>query len=223
MAVFQSMSSGEGVEHHVVKSAAATLTIHERFVEVETAAAIIIKLPHVGPARGYFYQIHMTVDAGNLTIADQGDSTGWTDKVLTNIGDKYIFYSDGRHWIQIFPRIILIPWSNIDAADIEMPLFVAPIAMRLLSVREVHTVVAGAAAKGQLEKRDATDAIGAGTDMLVSTGVDFEVTALTPQTVLALATAAIRNIAAGQILSFVITGTETNLVGSAGVIVLEEI
>lgn len=79
--------------------------------------------------------------------------------------------------------------------------FVAPRAMRILAISEVHSVAAGGASALQVVKDTGTSAPGAGTDLLQSSGFDLNGTANTVQTGSLTTTAADLSLAAGDRLS----------------------
>jgi len=84
----------------VSKTANATLNVYETLVYADsTAGAFTITLPPVAEAKGVMFSIYMTVDNGDVTIADQDDSQGWDgDYTLNDVDDGFLFYSDGVGW-----------------------------------------------------------------------------------------------------------------------------
>lgn len=86
--------------------------------------------------------------------------------------------------------------------------FIAPRAMLVTSIREIHAVAAGGASLLQVTKDTGTTAPGAGTDLLTNntnTGFDLNATANTLQTG-TLVVAATRTLAAGDRLSVDFSG-----------------
>jgi hypothetical protein len=77
-----------------------TLNVRQTLVYGDsTAGAFTITLPPVGEAKGLLFSIVMTVDNGDITIADQDDSIGWDgDYTLNDVNDGFLLYSDGVMW-----------------------------------------------------------------------------------------------------------------------------
>ena len=94
------INDGMVVDNYSIKTAAATLNIREQRVDCDsTLGAFTVTLPPVGLAEGKFFGIYLTVDGGDITIQDQDDSIGWDgDYTLDDVGDGYLFYSDGKSW-----------------------------------------------------------------------------------------------------------------------------
>lgn len=103
---------------------------------------------------------------------------------------------------------------NITPAATDKVFFIATQALTVTSISEIHTVAAGGASVLQVTKDTATDAPGAGTDLL-STGFDLNGTANTVQTGALVTTAAI-TLAAGDRLAVDYANT---IQSSAGVVV----
>lgn len=94
--------------------------------------------------------------------------------------------------------------------------FVAPHACRVVAISEVHSVAAGGASALQVVKDTSTNAPGAGTDLIASTGFDLNGTANTVQNATLTSTAADLLLAAGDRLSVDFANT---IQSSAGVCV----
>lgn len=77
-----------------------TLNVRQTLVYGDsTAGAFTITLPPVGEAKGLLFSILMSVDAGDITIADQDDSVAWDgDYTLNDVDDGFLLYSDGVSW-----------------------------------------------------------------------------------------------------------------------------
>lgn len=81
-------------------SASTTLTPKDQVVVASITGNIIVTLPPVAEAKGKFYSIILRArTAGTLTVADAGDSEGWTNTTDQDaVGDRRIWYSDGLVW-----------------------------------------------------------------------------------------------------------------------------
>lgn len=89
-------------------------------------------------------------------------------------------------------------------AATDQAFFVAPRAMRVVSISEVHAVAAGGASALQVTKDSTTAAPGAGTDLLTNNtnaGFDLNATANTTQVGTLVATAGVTTLAVGDRLS----------------------
>ena len=94
-------------DKHVVKTAAATLLVHEQMVEVDTTtAAFTLVLPSVAEAKGRTFTIHLVAGAINAcTLTDFpsasfNDSRDWAgDFTLDAANDLIALTSDGEKWI----------------------------------------------------------------------------------------------------------------------------
>lgn len=110
------------------------------------------------------------------------------------------------------------------AADFDGLFFIAPIACKVVSVRERHAVAgndAGAVTL-MLKKVPSGTAKAAGTDCLAA-GIDLKATADTNQSGTLHATAANYTLAAGDALGWVPTGTLTSLDGVTGSVELQKV
>lgn len=105
------------------------------------------------------------------------------------------------------------------AANTAQPVFIAPVAYKILSVREVHAVAGGAAAAVDVEKLTGTQAAGAGVSMLAAV-VSVTGTANTVQTVNPSTTLANTLLAAGDRIDTKYSGTLTGLAGGLLEIIL---
>jgi hypothetical protein len=86
-------------------------------------------------------------------------------------------------------------------AATDQVVFVAPHACRVVAISEVHSVAAGGASALQVTKDTSTNAPGAGTDLITSTGFDLNATANTPQHATLTSTAADLILAVGDRLA----------------------
>lgn len=91
-----------GDDRFAVKTAAATLTLYEQQVRVDTTdGAFAITLPPVAEAKGLEFSIILETDGGNLTIQDQDDSYNWSDLTCDDALDGFLLKSDGYVWWQL--------------------------------------------------------------------------------------------------------------------------
>lgn len=104
--------------------------------------------------------------------------------------------------LQVNGNAALICATAMPATAVDATFFVATRPMMLVSTYETHTVAAGGASTLQLTKDVATDAPGAGTDLLTSTGFDLNTTANTPLAGTVTSTVASKTFAAGNRLSY---------------------
>lgn len=74
------------------------LTVYERFVIIDSGAAITVTLPSVAAARGYEFLLWLRTDGGDVTVADKADSIGWTNLTMNDAGDHLLMRSDGISW-----------------------------------------------------------------------------------------------------------------------------
>lgn len=116
----------------------------------------------------------------------------------------------------------IIVTSELLAASVDKHIFTAPFACRVLSIREIHSVVGGASAAVRLRKITDTSAPGAAAGATVKelTTAAFDLTATINTTQVGTLVAAanpVRNsdfwLAAGDKLALDFSGTLTGLVG----------
>lgn len=81
-------------------SAAAQIAVNDLAVVGDTSgAAVTLTLPPVVEAIGKIYSFRAPSGLTNaLTIADNGDSIGWTNIALSTNGATAVLYSDGFVW-----------------------------------------------------------------------------------------------------------------------------
>lgn len=92
---------GSSSPQNVVKTASATLEVHEQYVTCDSTAGVMtITMPRAEDAAGLHFTVTLVVDNGNVTIAfpaasgqDPGDGT------LTAVDDYMSLYSSGERWI----------------------------------------------------------------------------------------------------------------------------
>lgn len=88
-------------------SASTVLTPKDQVVVASITGNITVTLPPVASARGKFYSIILRArSAGTLTVADSGDSEGWTNTTDQDaVGDCRLWYSDGLKWWDMASKI----------------------------------------------------------------------------------------------------------------------
>lgn len=129
----------------------------------------------------------------------------------------------------IVPQVIEVSVTCPANGDcVDQAFFIANLAYQVTAVREVHAVAGtnGGAVTLQLTKDTATDAPGAGTDLLTNNtnaGFDLKGTANTVQAGTLTATAASLQLAAGDRLSLDFAGTLTTLAGVVVTVSLKRI
>ncbi len=130
------------------------------------------------------------------------------------------YYPEDKDLIDDVASIILT--SEILAASVDKHVFTAPFACRVVSVREIHSVVGGSGATVRLRKITDTSAPGAAASTTVKelTTAGFDLTATintTQQATLVAAASQVKNsdfwLAAGDKLALDFGGTLTGLVG----------
>lgn len=110
--------------------------------------------------------------------------------------------------------------TGTTAAATDFAFFVATRPMQVLAISQVHGVAAGNTSTLQVTKDTGTDAPGAGSDLLTSTGFNLNATANTVQTGTLTSTAADLLLAAGDRLSVDFANT---IQSTAGVVVTVEL
>lgn len=121
------------------------------------------------------------------------------------------------------PRYVPVQfWMLANASLADQAFFVADRAYTVVAIKEVHSVAGtdGSAVSLQVVKDTATDAPGAGTDLL-SAGFDMKGTANTVQSGALAASAATLKLAAGDRLAVDFAGTLTTLAGVVVTVYLE--
>jgi hypothetical protein len=115
--------------------------------------------------------------------------------------------------------------QNANASLADESFFIADRAYQVMAIREVHSAAgndAGAVAM-QVTKDTGTNAPGAGSDLLTSTGFNMKATANTVQAGTLVATAATLTLAAGDRLAVDFNGTLTTLAGVVVTVVLKRL
>ncbi len=115
--------------------------------------------------------------------------------------------------------------QNANASLADEAFFIADRAYQVMAIREVHATAgndAGAVA-AQITKDTGTNAPGAGTDLLTSTGFNMKAAANTVQTGTLVGTAATLLLAAGDRLAIDFNGTLTSLAGVVVTVVLKRL
>lgn len=129
------------------------------------------------------------------------------------------FIPEAKNLVDDIASIIVT--SELLAASVDKHIFVAPFACRVVSAREIHSVVGGASAAVRLRKVTDTSAPGAAASTTVkelAAAFDLTATANTTQVATLVAAAALQPnsdfyLAAGDKLCLDFSGTLTGLVG----------
>lgn len=130
------------------------------------------------------------------------------------------FYPENKDMVDDVASIIIT--RHINASSVDEHIFVAPFACRVVSVREIHSVVGGASAAVRPRKITDTSAPGAAASTTVKeiTTAAFDLTATintTQQATLVSQASPVTSsdfyLAAGDRLALDFSGTLTNLVG----------
>lgn len=116
-------------------------------------------------------------------------------------GSQLNIIADAVNNIQLAGPICPTYRTGDTPAATDVAFFIAPRAMRVRSISEVHAVAAGGASALQVTKDTGTAAPGAGTDLLTSTGFDLNATANTVQNGTLVTTLGVTTLAAGNRLS----------------------
>jgi hypothetical protein len=98
----------------------------------------------------------------------------------------------------IVPQYVVVTYNGQTASATDATIFIAARAYQVVDVSEVHSVAAGGTSTLQLTKDTSTNAPGAGTDLLTSTGFNLNATANTVQNGTLTSTTADLQLAAGD-------------------------
>ena len=90
----------EMADDFVVLLVASTLPVYQTNVHGDSSAgAMLTTLPPVAEAKGKIYNFLFTVDGGDWTIDDYGDThASFAILTLTAVGDHVSLTSDGTMW-----------------------------------------------------------------------------------------------------------------------------
>ncbi len=156
---------------------------------------------------------------GKITV-DQSNATDKALVVQQSGSDKFAVQADGTVLYNGTAGLVSATYTTgTTAAATDFAFYVAPRAMKVIAISQVHAVAAGGASALQVTKDTGTDAPGAGTNLLTNntnSGFDLNATANTVQTGSLSATPANLLLAAGDRLS---VDYANAIQSSAGVVV----
>ncbi len=109
------------VDKYIDPTVSTSLTIYDQVVRASASSAITLTLPSVSEAKGLTYTIYAVLasQTNKITITDKSDSTGWTNAVLTNAGQKKVYYADGLAWHDISASNTIITKTTLTSAQIK--------------------------------------------------------------------------------------------------------
>jgi len=88
------------------EESAVTLEVPDHLIDITcTTGSYTVYLPPVASAQGHMYVFYATDGTGDVTVADQDDSIGWTDLHLDETDDCLVLMSDGRHWLPLYSNL----------------------------------------------------------------------------------------------------------------------
>lgn len=145
------------------------------------------------------------------------------DKAGNIVADSLVL--GGNAQPNVFTVDHVLPGALPATAANHGPFFIAPFACQVVAISEVHTTAGsdGSAVTLDVEKLTGTQAPGAGVACLGATKVNLKGTANTVQSPALSGTTANLQLAAGDRLSLLLSGTPTALAGLAAQVVLKKI
>jgi len=169
-----------------------------RFVPVKQRGRVVLSVTGVTSAADVGKPVFAT-DDDTYTLTNGGSQIGTVARWITGTTCVVTFTA-----FELRPSVFITHGGETVDLATDRAFFVAPRAFYIKSITAVFSVAAGGASKLQVTKDTATDAPGAGTDLLsdnTAAGFDLNATANTVQYGTIVTTAGVRKLAKGDRLS----------------------